>query len=139
MGSFYLPLSLSLEVERMNEQGVPNKLEETRSEPVEQVDKPYSVKFSIDGSNVPYQLKIWNKATKSVYFLVKDNTDLFHRLNVGDILNMEYYETDITYPSEHLETVIRHITLKRQVRLKGHYLVSLEILESQAFKKTNNN
>jgi hypothetical protein len=132
MGSFYLPLSLSLEVERMNEQGVPNKLVETRSEPVEQVNQRYSVKFSIDGSNVPYQLKILHKAIKSMYFLVKDNTDLFRRLNVGDILNMEYYQTDITYPSQYLKTAIRHITKKRQARLKGHYLVGLDILESHA-------
>jgi hypothetical protein len=45
---------------------------------------------------------------------------------------MEYYQTDIAYPSEYLKTVIRHITKKRQARLKGHYLVGLDILESQA-------
>ena len=116
----------------MKEHSVSNMLVERRSEPRKRVDQRYSVKFSIDGSNVPYQLKILNKAIKSMYFLIKDNTDLFRRLNVGDILNMEYYQTDITYPSEYLKTVIRHITKKRQARLKGHYLVGLDILESQA-------
>jgi hypothetical protein len=116
----------------MKEHSVSNMLVERRAEPRKQVDQCYSVKFSIDGSNVSYQLKILNKAIKSMYFLLKDNTDLFRRLNVGDILNMEYYQTDITYPSEYLKTVIRHITKKRQARLKGHYLVGLDILESQA-------
>ena len=116
----------------MKEQNLSKRLEERRSAPRKQVDQRYSVKFSIDGSNVPYQLKILNKAIKSMYFLVKANTDLFRRLNVGDILNMEYYQTDIAYPSEYLKTVIRHITKKRQARLKGHYLVGLDILESQA-------
>jgi hypothetical protein len=116
----------------MKEHNLSNILVEGRSEPRKQVDQRYSVKFSINGSNVHYQLKILHRAIKSMYFLVKDNTDLFRRLNVGDILNMEYYQTDIAYPSEYLKTVIRHITQKRQARLKGHYLVGLDILESQA-------
>ena len=116
----------------MKEHSVSNMLVERRSEPGKQVDQRYSVKFSIDGSNVPYQLKILNKAIKAMYFLVKDNTDLFRRLNVGDILNMEYYQTNIASPSEYLKTVIRHITKKRQARLKSYYLVGLDILENYA-------
>jgi len=123
----------------MKEHSQSNMLVERKSERRKQVDEHYSIKFSLDGSNIPYQLKILNKATKFMYFLVKDNTDLFRRLNVGDILNMEYYETDITYPSEYLETVIRHINKRRQARLKGHCLVGLEILESQALKKSHKN
>jgi hypothetical protein len=60
----------------MKEHSVSNRLVERRSEPGKQVDQRYSVKFSIDGSHVTYQLKILNKAMKSMYFLVKANTDL---------------------------------------------------------------
>jgi hypothetical protein len=121
----------------MKEHSVSNMFVEERFEPRKQVDQPYSIKFSINGSKVLFQLKILNKAIKSMYFLVRDNTELFHRLNVGDILNMEYYQTDIAYPAEYLETVIRRITKKRQARLRGHYLVCLDILESQASTKTH--
>jgi hypothetical protein len=116
----------------MKEHSASNMLVERISEPRKQGDQRYSVKFSIDGSNVSYQLKILHKAIKSMCFLIKDNTDLFPLLNVGDILNMEYYQTDPAYPTEYLKTVIRHITKKRQARLKNHYLVGLDILQSQA-------
>jgi len=44
---------------------------------------------------------------------------------------MKYYPTDLFYPIEYLDTVIRNIIKQDQGRLKGHYLVGLEILDSQ--------
>lgn len=49
----------------MKEYSVSNMLVERRSEPGKQVDQRYSVIFSVDGSNFPYQLKILHKAIKS--------------------------------------------------------------------------
>ena len=51
-------------------------------------------------------------------------------LKTGDILEMKYYTRDSAYPFENVRTAIRHVTKKIQGRLKGHYLVGLEILEN---------
>jgi len=64
-------------------------------------------------------------------FLVKEDSDILARLKAGDTLNVRYYSTDLIYHSEYLETLIRHITKIDQGRLKGRYLVGLEISKSQ--------
>jgi hypothetical protein len=48
---------------------------------------------------------------------------------------MRYYGKDSKFPSKDLATAIRHITKTDQGRLKGHYLIGLEILEEQNQKE----
>jgi len=115
----------------MKEHAAARKLGERRSEPRKQVDEYYSLQISIGGLEVPYQFKVWNKAAKSMCFLVRENSDILPRLKVGDTLNMKYYSTDLVYHSEYLQTLIRHVTKIDQGRLKGHYLVGLEISTSR--------
>ena len=90
----------------------------------------YSVEFAVEGLESRYQFKIWNKTSTHMDILVKENSDVLPQLRVGDTLNMRYYSTDLTRPSDNLETAIRHITKNRQGRLKGHYLVGLQLLEA---------
>jgi hypothetical protein len=105
-----------------------NKLLERRSEPRRQVDRYYSLEFSIDGVDMAYQFKIWDMASSSMSVLIKEDSAILPRLKVGDTLHVKYYSTDSDYPSEYLRTAVRHITRNDQGRLKGHYLVGLEIL-----------
>ena len=115
----------------MKECAVARKSVERRSELRKQVDQYYSLKISIDGLDTAYQFKVWNKATKSMGFLVEEGSDILPGLKIGDTLNMKYYSTDLTYHSEYLETLVRHITKVDQGRVRGHYLVGLEISKSQ--------
>jgi hypothetical protein len=108
-----------------------DKLVERRSEPRIQVDKYYSVEFAIDGIDVAYQFKIWNIASSSMSVLIREDSAILPRLKVGDILNVKYYAKDSPYASEVLRTAIRHVTKNDEGRLKGHYLVGLEILEGK--------
>lgn len=103
---------------------------ERRSEPRRPADRYYSVEFSLQGLECPYQFKIWNMASRSMCVLVKEGSEILSRLRVGEVLNMKYYPTDVISPSECLETAIRHITKDDQGRFKGHYLVGLEILRT---------
>jgi hypothetical protein len=89
----------------------------------------YSAEFVVDGLGLSYQFKIWEKAPKAVSVLVKENSDLLQLLKVGDTLNVKYYSIKSAYPSDYQKTAVRHITRNDQGRLKGHYLVGLEILE----------
>jgi hypothetical protein len=100
-------------------------------EPEKLRDQWYSVEFSIDGLGMTCHSKVWDKAPTSMHVLVKENSDILPRLKVGDILNMKYYSMDLGNPSERLEASIQHITKKNKGKLKGHYLVGLDILKSQ--------
>lgn len=100
-----------------------------RSESGKRRGEFHSAEFSIEGLDLPYQFKIWNMASASMCVLVKENSELLPRLRVGDTLNVKYYSNDSTHPFDCQRTTIRHITKNDQGRLKGHYLVGLEILE----------
>jgi hypothetical protein len=93
-------------------------------------DDYYSAEFVVDGLEVSYQFKIWERAPKAVSVLVKENSNILQLLKVGDTLNVKYYSITSAYPSEWQRTAIRHITRNDQGRLKGHYLVGLEIIEN---------
>ncbi len=102
---------------------------ERRSEPRRRVNQYYSVEFSIDGVDLPYQFKIWNMASKSMCVLVKEGSDILSHLRVGEKINMKYYSDSSVVPTEYRETAIRHITKDENGKFKGHYLVGLEIMD----------
>jgi hypothetical protein len=93
-------------------------------------DDYYSAEFVVDGLDVSYQFKIWEKAPKAVSVLVKENSSLLQILKVGDLLNVKYYSSKSAYPSECQRTAVRHITRNDQGKLRGHYLVGLEMVEN---------
>lgn len=89
----------------------------------------HSVEFFIEELSLPYQFRIWEMASGSIRVLVRGDSGVLPFLKVGDTLAMKYYSTDSIYPSENIRTTIRQITKKNRGRLKGHYLVGLEMLE----------
>ncbi len=95
-----------------------------------EMNQYYSVMFSFRGADNTYRSRVWDKATSSMHLLIEGTSDLLSRLKVGDTLNMRYYSTDLRNPSEYLETSVQHITKRDQGRLKGHYLVGLDIVRS---------
>ena len=59
----------------------------------------------------------------------RENSGILELLKVGDLLNVKYYSRKSAYASKWQKTAVRHITRKDQGRLRGHYLVGLEIIE----------
>jgi hypothetical protein len=102
---------------------------EKRAESRNVVDRYYSVEFSIRDSAYVYQFKIWDISPKGMCVLVKEDSDLLNHLRVGDILDLKYYTTDASKPTEYLKTEIKHITKDDTGRFKGLWLVGLSILE----------
>ena len=88
----------------------------------------YSVEFTVAGLRTSYQFKIWNDSPKNMYVMVKEESAILEKLRVGDILNMKYYSHDESDPFKYHETTIPHISREKEGRLKGHYLVGLEIM-----------
>jgi len=91
---------------------------------------PYrSAEFLVDGLDVSYRFRIWNMAKASLCVLVNERSELLSRLRVGDTIDVKYYSAGSPYAPDCQKTAIRHITKRDQGRLKGHYIVGLEIVE----------
>ena len=90
----------------------------------------HSVEFSIKGLELPYQVRIWENVSESMNILLKEDSSILPLLKVGDTLDTKYYSIGSVYPTENMRTIVRHITKKRNGRLKGHYLIGLKIIES---------
>jgi hypothetical protein len=121
----------------MKEPAKNKKLEEKNADYKRERDQYYSVEFSINGLGVPHQFKIWNIPPTAMCLLVKENSDILRGLRVGDTLRMKYYSANSAYPSDYMETTIRHIGKNDQERFKQHYLVGLEIVEGQDHRSTH--
>ena len=93
-----------------------------------ELDQYYSVEIFIPELGVVYQFKIWEIESIFMSILVKENSRLLNRIKMGYRARMKYYSTDSAYPYQTLDTEIREITKQDYGRLKGHYLVGLEIL-----------
>ena len=102
---------------------------EKRSEPRIELDHFHSVEIAVKGLPYTYQFKIWDRSSKGVCVVVKEDSDFINYLKVGDIFDMKYYGEDPRAPAEHLKTEVRHITKDEEGRFKGHYLVGISILE----------
>ena len=111
-----------------------NKTPERKSEDKREGPPYYSVEMALEGLDLSYQFRIWNVASTPMCVLVKEDSDILPRLKVGETLNMKYYSTGSIHPPEYLETAIRHITKNDHGRFKGHYLVGLEIIETNNWK-----
>ena len=70
--------------------------------------------------------------------LVKENSKFLSMVDKSSKFKMKYYSDDFLYPYQELDTEIRDISLQECGRLKGHYLVSLEIIEDTKDQKIHN-
>jgi hypothetical protein len=93
-------------------------------------DRYYSAEFLVEELGVVYQFKIWDVAESALSLLVNEKSGLLDLLKVGDTLRVKYYSKDSAYQSEYQKTAVRHITKNDEGRLKGHFLIGLEILEN---------
>lgn len=94
----------------------------------------YSVELLIQELKILYQFKIWNVLSEPMFILVKENSDLLHRLKVGHVFKSKYYSTDASCPTVDLETQIKHVSRDDAGRFKGYYLIELGIIDNDAIQ-----
>jgi hypothetical protein len=95
------------------------------------VKERYSVAFPVDGSAASFELKVWHKSPEYMSLVVRrDLTRVLPHFRVGGTVRMDYYAVDLESPSEKLETEVVNIKKNGRGRLKGQYLVDLQILKS---------
>lgn len=104
---------------------------ERRSEPRTILDKFHSVEFLTSGIYYVHQFKIWDTSSHGMSILIKEDSNLLRHLKVGKILDMKYYTSEASKPTEYLKTEIKHITKHDEGRFKGHYSVGIAILKNE--------
>lgn len=94
----------------------------------------YCVEIPID-AGVIYQYKIWHIEPASMTILVKENSEFLSWIKYNSRHKMKYYSRDLIYPYQELGTKIKDIIFQKKGRLKGHFLVDLELIEEAEQEK----
>ena len=113
-----------------------NLLEAVILEGSRDIDQFYSVEIPVR-KKLTYQFKIWQTESMFLSILVKEDSKFLSFVEPNSRFKMKYYSEDFLYPYQNLVTEIRDISLQECSRLKGHYLVSLEIIEDAEDQKIN--
>jgi hypothetical protein len=111
-----------------------NLLEAVLMEDSRNLDQFYSVEIPVR-DNLVYQFRIWQTESMFMSILVKENSKFLAMVDINSKFNMKYYSEDFLYPYQELFTEIRDISLQDCGRIKGHYLVTLEIIEDEEDQK----
>lgn len=111
-----------------------NLLDATSFENDRDLEQFYCVEIPVRPGMI-YQFKIWHTEAMLVSILVKDVSAFLSMVNVNSKFNMKFYSRDFLYPYQELITEIRDISFQECGRLKGHYLVCLEIIDEAEEQK----
>ena len=111
-----------------------NLLESVLLDSGRDIDQFYCVEIPVQDKLI-YQFKIWQTESMFMSILVKENSKFLSFAEINSKFNMKYYSEDFLYPYQQLVTEIRDISLQVYGRLKGHFLVSLEIIEDAEDQK----
>lgn len=76
------------------------------------------------------RFKVWHRSPTYLCLLAGQNPSTLLEFREGEMLTVAYHGFDSTVPSEHLTAAIRKIKRNETGKLKGQYLVDLEILKS---------
>ena len=95
-----------------------------------ETDSFYSVEFRVEKAEFMYQFKIWKIPAAPNFVLIKEGSDIINWIHPGDILSMTYYSDDHTKPKQQLSTQILNVCRQDVGRFRGHYMVTLGIIEN---------
>lgn len=93
-------------------------------------DSFYSVEFQVEKAEFMYQFKIWKIPAAPNFVLIKEGSDLMNWIHPGDVLHMTYYSDEKERPRQQFPTQILNICRQEVGRFRGHYMVTLGIVEN---------
>jgi hypothetical protein len=76
------------------------------------------------------RFKVWHKSPTYLCLLAGEDASTLFEFREGATLTMAYHQAGSTLPAEYLTTAVRKIKRNEGGKLKGQYLVDLEILKS---------
>ena len=113
----------------MGEKISPNNSPVTMAKTRNILNKFFSVQFSLDDRGPVYLFKLRNQSTDKPCIFVKEDSYVIKRLEVGDILFMEYSTPELSRSNKLLKTQI--ISKNSHDRFSGHFRVGLAIIDEQ--------
>jgi len=105
---------------------------ERRAEARQPTEDYHSAEFRIDPSGYLFQTRIWNFSYRGMCLLLREDSRVIGKLEVGRELEVNYYPTDASRPPETRRTRIVHITRETQGKFKDHVLVGLCLADEPA-------
>lgn len=78
----------------------------------------------------PLRFKVWHRSPTYLCLLAGENPSMLLEFREGKMLTVAYHDSGSDLPSEQLRTAVRKIKRKERGKLRGQYLVDLEILKS---------
>jgi hypothetical protein len=103
---------------------------ERRSEIRENLEKMQSLELKLP--NLPiYVFKVKDTSPNGICLLIKEDSDIWNHIRVGQILNLKCYSEDKSEPSEIFISEIKHITKADKHPYQSHNLVGLVVMEKQ--------
>jgi hypothetical protein len=101
---------------------------EQRPEPRRPAEDYHYVEFQVKRPGPIYQFKIWNISDHGLCILIKDTSDILNKINIDDVLTMNFHENNPKGLARSLNTKIVHITKKETGKFKGHFLAGLSVI-----------
>jgi hypothetical protein len=98
-------------------------------------DLYYSVEIPVSELGLIYQFKIWRMDSIPMFVTVGADSGLLPWLHPGDRVRMKYYSPDPVHPCANLDTEICGLKKQEAGRLRGLYIVGLEIVEGKGRDK----
>jgi hypothetical protein len=95
-----------------------------------ETDSFYAVEIQVEKAEFMYQFKIWKLPAAPNFVLIKQSSDIINWIHPGDVLSMTYYSDDLDKPKLELPTQILNIRRQDVGRFRGHYMVTLGIVEN---------
>ena len=114
----------------MAKQSVSNAARNLYETGTPETDSFYSVEFQVEKAEFMYQFKIWKIPAAPNFVLIKEGSDIINWIHPGDILSMTYYSDDLSKPKQQLPTQILNICRQDVGRFRGHYMVTLVIVQN---------
>ena len=103
-------------------------LDECRLEARTILNECHSVQFFLNTNGPSYLYRLRNNTSNKPYILVKQNSDVFNELKVGDILDMEYNPSESSGNGMLFKTLIT--SKVPHDRYHGHSIVELSIIDN---------
>ncbi len=94
---------------------------------LKKADDFYRVEIKLSKFDFIYQFKLRELNGNEACFLIKEDSAIFNKLKVGNVLEMKYWTAGKTKTIKFAKAKIKNITKHNQEPLNGHYLVYLSI------------
>ncbi len=104
---------------------------EQRRESRKLVVENSSVEFRPENAEIAYHFKLRDYSSKGLGILVKEDSNVLDLLNVGDVLEMKYYQGDERPMPVSIRTRVEHISPPDKGKCIGHMIVGIYILDKE--------